>query len=327
MGEKLLTQGLRLHSFMLHRFAETPMIRPLQFVIVLLCVGAATYCQENNSFDSQVEAARDAQGSGDFTTAATYYQRAAAIRPNVPELWSNLGLMQDVTGNYKEAIMSFQKAEHLKPELYVPNLFLGIDYLHIRCSLSKQFLSCRKRRSSTPTMRGLCSTLGRAYESLQDYAAAGSAVSTRSGTRSDESFRLVRFWCCDTERGRDGRRDALRRSPALQYSRELYAESLGKQLRFKEATTEMQAVLAIDRHFACAHAQLGFFYLAEQQAANAAQEFAAEAQNCGLAGLGQAELRIQAGDNAMALSLLSGLWKRDPGFCPSQCCASCRKFG
>ena len=39
--------------------------------------------------------------------------------------------MQDVTGNYKDAIASFQKAVHLKPALYVPNLFLGIDYLHV----------------------------------------------------------------------------------------------------------------------------------------------------------------------------------------------------
>ena len=243
----------------------------------------------------------------------SYYQRAAALRPNVPELWSNLGLMQDVTSNYKEAIVSFQKAEHLKPDLYVPNLFLGVDYLHIdEPQQAIPFLE--KAGTLNPRDARAPLTLGRAYASLRDYAAAGSAYRRAlelDPTNSSGWFDFGVATLSEVERGGEM---LSGEAPHSTYARALYAESLGEQLRFKEAITEMQAVLAADPHFPCAHPQLGLFYLAEKQVANAVQEFAAEAQNCGLAGLGQAELRIETGDNVKAFSLLRDLWRQDPGF-------------
>ncbi|MGB8028323.1 MAG: tetratricopeptide repeat protein [Terracidiphilus sp.] len=290
------------------------MIRSFPFLVLLLCIGvAAASCQGNDSFDSRVQSARDAQRRGDFAAAASYYQSAAALRPNVPELWSNLGLMQNVTGNYKEAIMSFQKAERLKPGLYVPNLFLGIDYLHIQQPQQAiPFLEKAERLNPRDARTPL--TLGRAYASLRDYAAAGSAYRRALDLDPTNSSAWFDFGIATLNEVEMGGRMLSGEAPHSAYARALYAESLGEQLRFKEAITELQAVLAVDPHFPCAHAQLGLFYLAEQQVANAAQEFAAEAQNCGLAGLGQAELRIQAGDNVKAFSLLNALWKQDPGF-------------
>ena len=290
------------------------MIRSSPFLVLLLCIGAAAAnCQENGSFDSLVEAAHHAQGRGDFAAAASYYQSAVALRPNVPELLSNLGLMQDVTGNYKEAIVSFQKAEHLKPELYVPNLFLGIDYLHIeQPQQAIPFLEKAGRLNPRDARAQL--TLGRAYASLRDYAAAGRAYRRALELDPTNSSAWFDFGVATLNEVEMGGQMLSSEAPHTTYARALYAESLGEQLRFKEAITEMQAVLAMDPHFPCAHAQLGFFYLSEKQVANAVQEFGAEAQNCGLAGLGQAELRIQAGDNVTAFSLLSALWKQDPGF-------------
>lgn len=299
---------------MLRCSMETPMTRSSSFLVLLLCVGVtAACCQSNDRVDSQVQSARDAQGRGDFVAAAKYYQSAVAMRPNVPELWSNLGLMQDVTGNYKEAIVSFQKAEHLKPELYVPNLFLGIDYLHIdEPQQAIPFLE--KAVKLNPHDARALLTLGRAYESLQDYAAAGSAYRRALELDPTNSSGWFDFGVATLSEVEMGGEMLSGEAPHSKYARELYAESLGEQLRFKEAITEMQAVLAADPHFPCAHAQLGLFYLAEKQGTNAAQEFAAEAQNCGLAGLGQAEQSIEAGDNVKAFSLLRDLWKRDPGF-------------
>jgi tetratricopeptide (TPR) repeat protein len=293
---------------------ETLMIRYSPFLVLLLCIGvAAACCQENDSFVSQVQLARDAQGRGDFAAAAKYYQSAVALRPNAPELWSNLGLMQDVTGNYKEAIVSFRKAEHLKPELYVPNLFLGIDYLHIdEPQQAVSFLEKAGRLNPRDARAPL--TLGRAYASLRDYAAAGSAYRRALELDPTNSSGWFDFGVATLSEVEMGGEMLSGEAPHSTYARALYAESLGEQLRFKEAITEMQAVLAVDPHFPCAHAQLGLFYIAEKQVANAAPEFVAEAQNCGLAGLGHAELRIEAGDNVKAFSLLGDLWKQDPGF-------------
>lgn len=290
------------------------MTRSSSFLVLLLLIGVtAACCQSNNLFDSQVQLARDAQARGDFVAAASYYRSAVALRPNLPELWSNLGLMQDVTGNYKEAIVSFQKAEHLKPELYVPNLFLGIDYLHVN-EAQQAIPFLEKAVKLNPRDARALLTLGRAYASLRDYAAAGGAYRRALELDPTNSSGWFDFGVAALSEVEMGGEMLSGEAPHSTYARALYAESLGEQLRFKEAITEMQAVLAADPRFPCAHAQLGLFYLAEKQGANATQQFAAEAQNCGLAGLGQAEQSIEAGDNVKAFSLLRDLWKQDPGF-------------
>lgn len=285
----------------------------LLFVLLLGLGAAAVNCQENGSFDSLVEAARQAQSRSDYAVAAGYYERATALRPDLPQLWSNLGLMQDVTGNYNEAITSFRKAILLNPELYVPNLFLGIDYLHIeQPQQAIPFLKKAERLNPRDAQAPL--TLGLAYASLRDYIAAGSAYRHALELDPTNSSAWFDFGAAALNEVEVDGRMLSGQAANSTYIRALYAESLGKQLRFREAITEMQAVLATDPQFACGHAQLGFLYLGEEQPAKAAQEFATETRNCGLSMLGQAELRIQSGDNAMALSLLRRLWKRDPGF-------------
>ena len=66
----------------------------------------------------------------DFKTAAENYQQAVKMHPENAEMWANLGLMEHEGGDYAQAMKSFERAIHLKPSLYVPNLFLGIDSLH-----------------------------------------------------------------------------------------------------------------------------------------------------------------------------------------------------
>lgn len=289
------------------------MMRYFLFFVLLSLGTAAVHCQEKRSLESLVESARLAQSRSDYAVAAGYYKRAAALRPDIPELWSNLGLMQDVTGRYDEAIVSFRKAVSLKSGLYVPNLFLGIDYLNIQQpQRAIPFLKTAERLNAKDSRAPL--TLGLAYASLRDYIAAGTAYRRALDLDPTNSSAWFDFGAAALNEVEVDGRMLSGGAPNSTYTQALYAESLGKQLRFKEAITAMQSVLATDRHFACAHAQLGFLYLAEEQTAKAAQEFATETRNCGLATLGQAELRIQADDNTKGLSLLIDLWKRDPGF-------------
>src|SRR5690349_16502982 len=74
--------------------------------------------------------ARTAQSAGNFAEAAANYKRATGLEPGMPQLWANLGLMEHQNGNYTEAISSFLHANRLDSSLYVPKLFLGIDYAH-----------------------------------------------------------------------------------------------------------------------------------------------------------------------------------------------------
>ena len=74
------------------------------------------------------DAAAD-QSRGDFASAAESYRKATEIDPSIPELWANLGLMDHQIGKSSEAIESFKHAIRIKPGLFVPQLFLGIEYL------------------------------------------------------------------------------------------------------------------------------------------------------------------------------------------------------
>jgi cytochrome c-type biogenesis protein CcmH/NrfG len=72
---------------------------------------------------------QEAQAKSDYAAVHSRgsLQKAVKLRSDAPELWTNLGLMLDATGNYPDALESFRRAILLKPVLYVPNLFLGID--------------------------------------------------------------------------------------------------------------------------------------------------------------------------------------------------------
>ena len=91
------------------------------------CNRTSSCQQQSPELESLLAAAQQAQAANNYAAAAESYKQAVKFRPDMPELWANLGLMQHQTGDYTAAIGSFEKANRLKASLYVPNLFLGID--------------------------------------------------------------------------------------------------------------------------------------------------------------------------------------------------------
>src|ERR1035438_2417680 len=81
------------------------------------------------TLESLLAAAHDAQSRRDFSAAAESYRKAVELEPSVPELWANLGLMYHESGKPAEAMRSFKEAIRLNPSLFVPQLFLGIEFL------------------------------------------------------------------------------------------------------------------------------------------------------------------------------------------------------
>ena len=49
--------------------------------------------------DSLLAGAQQAQATGDYRAAAEDYRKAVMISPNTPELWANLGLIEQETGD------------------------------------------------------------------------------------------------------------------------------------------------------------------------------------------------------------------------------------
>ncbi|MGD0893402.1 MAG: tetratricopeptide repeat protein [Terracidiphilus sp.] len=266
--------------------------------------------------ESLMEAAQQAQAAHDYATAANDYKKAVGIEPNMPELWANLGLMQQQAGDIPSAILSFQKANHLNPALYVPNLFLGIDLVRTgKAPEAIPFLTKAEKINKTDPQTPLA--LGRAYFAAGKFSQASREFA--QATALDPTLGPAWF-ALGIARLNQVETDARKMSienKSSSFAGALYAESLEKQARFSEAATLYRSLLALQPQPPCILSDLGFALLRHRDAAGAATEFAAERAahpECGMALLGQARIAIDGGDNAQSVKLLEQLWARDHGF-------------
>jgi tetratricopeptide (TPR) repeat protein len=101
---------------------------PQCFLWVALCPG-----QEVSETEAHLRhiflAAKAAQDRGDYRSAANTYEEILKLRPKLAEAWANLGLMHQFLGEYSRADHDFQVALSKNPQLYVPNLFLGLNLI------------------------------------------------------------------------------------------------------------------------------------------------------------------------------------------------------
>jgi len=269
---------------------------------------------QQTNLESPLTAAKQAQASGDYAAAAAAYKQCVSIRPEIAELWANLGLMEQETGNYAEAILSFQQAHRLKPSLYVPILFLGMDYAHTgRAKEAIPLLLAAEKMNTTDSQPYLA--LGRAYASLQKYGPAAEAFAhvTRSNPAQSQAwFSLGIVYLHQVEADARTMSTKGQDSP---FTKALFANSLASQSRYLEAIELYKSVLSSREQPPCLHGELGFVYLKQHDASSAAKEFAIESEPvCSLAFLGQARLYVDSGSNEEALKILMQLWELDPGF-------------
>ena len=267
-------------------------------------------------FDSLVAAAQKAQAAGNYAAAASDYRQAVKLRPEIPELWANLGLMQQESGDIHGAIVSFQQAIRLNPSLYVPNLFLGIDYVRTGKTTEAIPLLIKAGRINKADPQAALA-LGRAYISAGTFA--GAAAELDRATALDP--RLGAAWftlgIARLEQVEVDARTLSAQGKESPFAGALYAESLEKQARFGEAATLYKSLLDSQPQPPCLRAELGFSLLREHEPSQAAAEFSAERvahPECGRAFLGQARLAVDAGDLQQAGGLLEELWNRDHGF-------------
>ena len=218
----------------------------------------------------------------DFKAAAEDYRQAVKMHPESAEMWANLGLMEHEEGDYAEAIRSFQQAIRLKPGLYVPNLFLGIDSMHTgNTSAAIQFLVKAERMNKTDPEAPL--ELGRAYSlraiSLRQH---GSLAVQSSSIRNKATHGSAREWPTST---RWKRMPASCRPtvPHSSYAQALYAESMARQSRYLEATDSFRKAIGAQPQPPCLHAEFGFMYAKQQKWQDAESEFEQESGACGIA--------------------------------------------
>jgi tetratricopeptide (TPR) repeat protein len=76
-----------------------------------------------------IQAAQAAEKTGDYQKAASEYQEVVKLKPEIAEVWVNLGLDLYVLKLDDQAIAAFQQALKRKPNLPGANLFMGMAYL------------------------------------------------------------------------------------------------------------------------------------------------------------------------------------------------------
>ncbi|MGC2211712.1 MAG: tetratricopeptide repeat protein [Silvibacterium sp.] len=287
-------------------------------LFLFLLLAGHSFGQQDHSPDlaSLLAAAQQAQAANHYAAAAANYKQAVKLRPDVPELRANLGLMQHEAGDYSEAIHSFQEAIRLKPSLYVPNLFLGIDY--VRTGKSKEaiplLLKAEKMNATDPLP---AVTLGRAYFSLGENVAAIREFRRAISLDPKQSSAWFDLGIAQLSQVEADARSMTGTNADTSYAKALFAESLVKQSRYKEAADLYKSILAANDQPPCMTSEAGFLYLKQGDSQNAELQFKAERSQhpeCCLALLGEAHLRIETGANQEALQLIQQAWVRDRGF-------------
>jgi len=269
-----------------------------------------------STLESLVAAAQQAAAANDYATAEKAYEQAVKIEPSMPELWANLGLMQQEAGEIAPAILSFQQANHLKPSLYVPNLFLGVDSLRTgKAAAAIPFLIKAETINKADPQAPLA--LGRAYYAVAKFSAASRQL--ERATALDPKLGSAWF-ALGIARLNQVETDARKMSienKGSPFAGALYAESLEKQGRFSEAAALYRSLLAIQPQPPCLHSELGFSLLRHRDLEGAAAAFAADRAShpeCGMAVLGLTRMALEREEKEEAVKLLEELWARDHDF-------------
>ena len=286
--------------------------------LVLLAESALGFGQQPpaSRLESLAAEAQQAQAAHDYGAAEKAYKQALRIEPSMPELWANLGLMQQEAGDIASAVSSFQQANRLNPSLYVPNLFLGNDYVRTgKAPEAILFLTKAEKTNRTDPQAPIA--LGHAYYAMGKFSTA--AQEFERAIALDPKLGAAWFALGITRLNQveaDARKMSAE-SKTSPFAGALYAESLEKQARFNEAATLYRSLLDSNPQPPCLHSALGIALLRHRDGAGAAAEFATERRahpECGLAILGQARVAMDSGDNEQAVKLLQELWSRDHGF-------------
>ncbi len=85
---------------------------------------------EDDTQQAQIEAGLGnlADTRGDSRTALQYYQKAARLHPELPEVWSHIGDIQAKAGNFGEAEKSYLQAVQVNPDEAYPYVELAAIY-------------------------------------------------------------------------------------------------------------------------------------------------------------------------------------------------------
>ncbi len=257
--------------------------------------------------------ARQYADRGDFRQAAANYRRILELRPDVPEARANLGLMLHLLDQYNEAIPQFEKALAMSPNLFVPNLFLGLDLVRVNRPVRAVRYLERAHQLDLRNEQAI-SGLAQANAAMRRFERANGwyEQALELNPKSPDAWYGLGVTYLAMERESMGELSRVGRESS--YALALLAESYEEQGRHDAAISLYRQALRASPATPCLHSSLGFAYLEHGDASLASDEFESELKdgsNCLLARVGLTRTRStprkrlgtkRLGETASALS-------------------------
>jgi len=220
------------------------------------------------------------------------------------------------TGKDEQAIGAFHQAIRLKPSLFVPNLFLGLDYVKLkRFNDAIPYLKQAVLLNSADMQAPLA--LGQAYAGAGKTRAATASYARVARLNANNADGWFHLGVSYLEQVEADARILLTRHKDSGYVQALIAETFAEQRALIQADQAYKKVLTLLQFPPGVHASYGFVLLKRHDLPGAERELAAElAANPGslLAKLGVARSQIEQGRTAESAKGIEDIWKTDAGF-------------
>ena len=272
--------------------------------------------QQSDRLQSLLASAQDAQARSDFQAAAEFYRQAVSIHPEVPELRANLGLMYYQTGKDVQAREAFRQALRLKPGLFVPNLFLGLESVKSK-RFSEAIPYFKQAALARPRDVQAQIGLGQAYAGSGKTRLASAAYARASQIDSGNADAWYHLGVSYLEQVEADARILLTRHKDSAQVQLLMGETFAEQRAFVQADDAFRKVLAFPKPIAGAHAGYAFVLLNRHDLSAAERELRAEIEldpGSLMAKLGLARLHLERGETVQAANEIAGIEKTDTGF-------------
>jgi tetratricopeptide (TPR) repeat protein len=287
----------------------------ISFINPIVCAIVFAEAPEQ-TIQSLLAEARTAQSRGDFRTAADAYRQATELDPSIPELWTNLGLMDHEIGKSSDAIQCFKNAIRLNPTLFVPQLFLGIEYLEAK-NPEAALPHLERAEKLNPGDAQAALSLGTAYEMLDRANRAAEAYLRATEIVPKNGSAWLHLGTAYLQQVENDARLMTSRYSRSPYVNLRAAEIYAEQGKLVQAESAYEAAIASPSPAPCAHAEFGITLLQRKKPAEARAQFQLEAHggtHCGLAPLGIAVTDLADGHADAALKEITAIAAADRGF-------------
>jgi tetratricopeptide (TPR) repeat protein len=272
--------------------------------------------QEPANYESLLASAQQAQAKGEFNIAAAFYQKASTIHPEIAELKANLGLMYYQTDKLEQAADAFRQALHLRPGLFVPNLFLGLDCVKLK-HFNEAIPYLKQAAHSRPDDIHIQVGLGQAYSGIGDTRLAIRSYSKATEIEPANADVWYGLGMGYFEQVEADARILIARHRESVYLQALMAENFAERGAFIQAGKSYQKILSLAAFPPGTHANYAFVLLSEHDLTSATRELDSElAVNPSslMARLGMVWLELEQGALEDAAKQIALIWHTDAGF-------------